>query len=111
MKYETTVKVKSQEKVIQLKQVLEALFYRNQELAKKAEEFIELIKKEGVEDSAWRRIQERLQMKHVPFYTMRNKLRDAGMIYKKDGIYFVSNQFSLRLKEMADIWEAFASQK
>lgn len=107
MKYETTVKVRSQEKVISLRQLLEALFYRNPALARKAEEFLELVKNEETHDSAWQKVQERLGMGHVPFYSMRNKLRDAGMIYKKDGVYFVSSQFALRTREMADIWDAF----
>jgi len=110
MKYETTLKVRSQEKFISLRQLLEALFYRNTTLAKKAEDFLELIKGEELRDSAWQKVQERLEMGHVPFYTMRNKLRDAGMIYKKDGMYFVSRQFALRAGEMADIWDAFVKQ-
>lgn len=111
MKYETTVKIKSQEKVISFRQLLECLFYRNKTLARKAEVFLELIKEGDIHDSAWQRVQEKLEMKHVPFYSMRNKLRDAGMIYKKDGFYFVSTQFALRCQEMADIWVAFSKQK
>ncbi len=107
MKYETTLKVRAQEKVIQLKQLLEALFYRNKTLAAKAEEFLEMIRGEEVRDSSWQKLQEKLGMNHSSFYSMRNKLRDAGMIYKRDGVYFLSSQFALRTREMAEIWDAY----
>ncbi len=107
-KYETTVKIKARERVPDLRTILEGLYFRKPELAKKAEKFIYLlIEKKRIPDTSWAEMQKELDCTHQEYYTMLNKLRDAGMITKRDGEWLMSEQFGNRCQEMSDIWQSF----
>lgn len=107
-KYETTVKIKARERVPDLRTILENLFYRKPELARKAEKFIyALIEKKRIPDAKWAEMQKELDATHQEYYTTLSKLRDAGFITKVDGEWILSEQFGNRCQEMADIWQSF----
>ncbi len=107
-KYETTIKISARERVPDLLTILEGLFYRKPELGKKALQFIyQIIELGGIPDKDWEKTMSSLQMTHQEYYTMLNKLRDAGMISKQNGTWVISRQFGNRMREMADIWGSF----
>ena len=107
-KYETTIKVKSRERIPDLLTIMENLFYRKPELAKKAVNFIYmLIDRGGIPAEEWEKTKASLGMTHQEYYTMIGKMRDAGMIIKQSGNWTMSRQFGNRMREMADIWDSF----
>jgi len=107
-KFETTIKLKARERVPDLRTILEHLFFRKPELAKKAEKFIyTIIEKKRVPDAKWAETQKALEATHQEYYTMLSKLRDAGLITKANGEWILSEQFGNRCQEMADIWQSF----
>jgi hypothetical protein len=107
-KYETTLKIRARERVPDLRSILEGLYYRKPQLAKKAEKFIDtLVERKRLPAEEWEAMQHELGSSHGEYYTMLAKLRDAGMISKKDGSWIVSEQFANRCHEMGDIWNAF----
>ena len=107
-KYETTIKIRSREKNADLLTVLENLFYRKPELAKKALEFVYLvIEDKRVPDSSWAEVMKKIGCTHQEYYTLLGKMRDAGLITKKEGYWFLSEQFANRCQEMTDIWSSF----
>ncbi len=110
-KYETTIKIRAREKVPDLLTILEGLFYRKPELAKKALEFIYmLIERKRIPASEWDSVKNKLGLTHQEYYTMIGKLRDSGMISKQEGEWIISRQFGNRMKEMAEIWESFVKR-
>ncbi|MCD6523026.1 MAG: hypothetical protein J7K68_04715 [Candidatus Diapherotrites archaeon] len=107
-KYETTIKIKARERIPDLRTILEGLFYRKPELSQKAESFIyALIKRKRIPAKEWEALQKEFGCTHQEYYTMIDKLRDAGMITKVDGEWILSEQFANRCQEMADIWQSF----
>ncbi|MFC2175278.1 hypothetical protein ACFLQ2_05470 [archaeon] len=111
VKYETTIKLKARERVPDLRTILENLFYRKPELAKKAEQLVyALIERKRVPDAEWAEMQEKLGATHQEYYTILAKLRDAGIITKNGGEWILSEQFGNRCQEMADIWQAFIAR-
>ena len=110
-KYETTIKVKARERIPDLRTILENLFYRKPELSKKAEKLVyTLIEKKRIPDTEWKQTMQTLNCTHQEYYTLLSKLRDAGMISKKDGEWIISEQFSNRSQEMTDIWQSFVKR-
>ncbi|MBN3037322.1 MAG: hypothetical protein JW834_02660 [Candidatus Diapherotrites archaeon] len=107
-KYETTIKMRARERIPDLRTILEGLYFRKPELAKKAEAFIyTIIEKKRIPDKDWAETQRSLSCTHQEYYTMLNKLRDAGMITKREGEWMLSEQFGNRCREMTDIWNSF----
>ncbi len=110
-KYETTIKIKSREKIPDLLTVMEGLFYRKPDLAKKAVDFVYMIiERKGIPAEEWNKTKSELGMSHQEYYTMIGKLRDAGMIIKQNGVWVISRQFENRMREMADIWDSFVKR-
>ena len=108
VKYETTIKIRCQEKIPDLRTILEGLFFRKKELAKLGEAFVyKLIEKKRIPDALWREMQKELGCTHQEYYTMLNKLRDSGMIAKVNGEWIISEQFGHRCQDMSDIWQSF----
>ena len=108
VKYETTIKIKARERIPDLRTILENLFYRNPSLAKKAEQLIyTLIDKKRIPDKEWAQTMKALECSHQEYYTILNKLRDAGMITKTSGDWIMSEQFGNRAQELNDIWKSF----
>jgi len=111
MKYETTLKVQARERIPDLRTVLENLFFRKPELAQKAESLIyALIKQKRIPDNEWKEMQGKMQATHQEYYTIVNKLRDAGMITKIQREWIISSQFGKRCREMEDIWLSFVKR-
>lgn len=107
-KYETTLKIKARERVPDLRSILEGLFYRKPELAKKAEKLIyTIIERKRIPSAEWEKTQKELEATHQEYYTVLAKLRDGGIITKVDGDWILSEQFGNRCREMADIWQSF----
>lgn len=108
VKYETTLKVSCREKIPDLRTILEGLYFRKPELAKKAEKFIYmLIEKKRIPDKQWEEMQKELECTHQEYYTTVSKLRDVGMIAKVNGEWVLSEQFGNRMEEMTEIWRQF----
>jgi hypothetical protein len=111
VKYETTIKIKARERVPDLRTILEGLFYRKTLLARKAEKLVYmLIDRKRVPDREWAATMKALECSHQEYYTLLNKLRDAGMIAKTGGDWIVSEQFGNRAQEMSDIWASFVKR-
>lgn len=107
-KYETTLKLKSREKIPDLRTILEHLFYRKPELSEKAEKIVyKLIKEKRIPDTEWKELQKEIGTTHQEYYTIISKLRAVGMITKKEGEWIMSEKFSNRCEEMAEIWKSF----
>ncbi len=107
-KYETTMKIQARERVPDLLTILENLFYRKPEIARKAMDFIYLvIERKRVPASEWKKTMENLGMTHQEYYTMIKKLRGSGMISKQEGEWILSRQFGNRLREISEIWGSF----
>ncbi len=110
-KYSTTIKINARERIPDLLTILESLFYRKPELARKALDFIYmLLEKKRIPSSQWKETMEKLGMTHQEYYTMLGKLRGAGMISKQEGEWIISRQFANRAREMADIWDSFVKR-
>ncbi len=107
-KYETTIKIKARDRVPDLRTILEGLFYRKPLLARKAEQLIySLLDKKRLPDREWATTMQSLECSHQEYYTVLNKLRDAGMITKSSGDWVLSEQYGNRMQEMSDIWASF----
>ena len=107
-KYETTIKIKSRERIPDLLTVLENLFYRKSENAKLAQKFIYMIiDRKRIPSTEWEELQKELGCTHQEYYTVLSKLRDCGMITKVNGEWILSEQFGNRCAEMSDIWKSF----
>lgn len=101
----TTMKIKSNERILRFRTILKNIFYRSEELPEKAELLIRKINKEKIPDSDWKKVKEELGLTHQQYYTIVNTLKAIGMIEKNNEKWELSNRFSNRCEEMKEIWE------
>jgi hypothetical protein len=84
--------------------------FQTEKTAMAGRQFIELIEErrdagKPLNVDEYEDIMEQLGLKRGSYYSMRNKLLGAGLIYVKDREFRLSRQFSLDLIDMARWWK------
>jgi len=117
-KYQTTFLIKAEKKPSSVTELLENLFYRKPDLSDHALNLLLEIKKGNFETRHWKKFCLKefqdckdkkgtiiLNRARVKYYSIVRKLRGAGIIYQRDGLYHLSDHFEDYLKWVAGIIE------
>jgi len=85
-------------------EVLECIFWRKPELSVPALKFLESLKEtEGIDDSFWEEFCRHAGITRGQYDSIIKKLRGSGLIYKRDGIWKLSDDFEVFLRQVVSI--------
>lgn len=110
-KYKTTFLLQPVEKVEKdMLDVLECIFWRKPELSSPALKFLNEIKRrKGIEDSHWEEFCKNQKITRGQYDSIIKKLRGSGLIYKRDGVWKLCDDFEGFLGTILEItnrWKA-----
>jgi len=81
--------------------------YTKKPIHESALEFLKIVKSGKVQAKQFKTISSQLGLSISTYYTIVRKLTDAGLVYKKDGVFYLSDEFALRCNELAGVWRNF----
>lgn len=104
-RYKTTFLLRPVQRVDKnMDEVLECIFWRKPELSIPALKFLESLKEtEGIDDSIWEEFCRHVGITRGQYDSIIKKLRGSGLIYKRDGIWKLSDDFDVFLRQVVNI--------
>lgn len=87
-KYATTILIKCKSPPLTHQEIFTSIFFKSMGTAMKALKFFtQIVETKGLRDKEWRKTMEGLDMDRGTYYHMISKLRGAGLIEKREGVW------------------------
>ncbi len=100
-KYATTILVKCRSPPLNQEEVFASLFFKSFDLSDKARTFyMQVVQSKGIPEKEWKSIIKRLNTDRGTYYHMISKLRGAGLVEKREGLWVEASHFRTWLEQV-----------